>query len=67
MSLLLPDVVDLSRTPGIYYVITYWLSCVFYILPNPRRFNGWRLWGVLAGFLLAIGVFMVATDGIAVQ
>jgi len=64
---LLPDVVDLSRTPGIYYVITYWLSCLFYILPNPRRIHGWKLAAVLIGFLLAIGVFMVATDGIAVQ
>lgn len=64
---LLPDMVDLSKTPGIYYVLTYWLSCLFYILPNPRRLHGWKLWAVLLGFLAAIGVFMVATDGIAVQ
>lgn len=58
---------DLSRTPGIYYVLTYWLSCVFYILPNPRRFRGWKLAAILTGFLVALGVFMSATDGIAVQ
>ncbi len=62
-----PAADDLSKTPGIYFAVAYWLSCVFYILPMPHRLHGWKLWGVLGGFFAAIATFMVATDGIAVQ
>lgn len=64
---LFADAVDLSKTPGIYFALAYWLSCVFYILPNPHRFHGWKLWAVLLMFLAAVSTFMVVTDGIAVQ
>ena len=56
---------DLSHTPGIYYALAYWLSCTLYIRMNPRKLSGWRLWGVQALFLLAIGTFMILTDNIA--
>lgn len=56
--------VDLSHTPGIYYALAYWLSCTLYIRMNPRKLTGWRLWGMQALFLLAIGTFMMLTDGV---
>ena len=56
--------VDLSHTPGIYYALAYWLSCTLYIRMNPRRLSGWRLRGVQVLFLLAIGSFMMLTDGV---
>ena len=58
-------VVDLSHTPGIYYALAYWLSCTFYIMLNPRKLSGLRLWAVQAGFFVALGGFMTLTDGVA--
>lgn len=55
---------DLSRTPGIYYALAYWLSCNFYIAQLPRRLKGLRLAAVQAVFFTAIAAFMVATDGV---
>ena len=34
--------VDLTRTPGAYYVIAYFLSSCLYIAVNPKRFHGWK-------------------------
>ncbi len=59
--------VDLTNTPGIYYVITYFLSSCLYIAVNPKRLTGWKLVAAQSVFLLALGSFMVWTDGIAVQ
>ncbi len=59
--------VDLTNTPGIYYVITFFLSSCLYIAVNPKRFTGWKLIAVQLVFLLALGSFMVCTDGVAVQ
>ncbi|MDO4284849.1 MAG: GHKL domain-containing protein [Eubacteriales bacterium] len=56
--------VDLSNTPGIYYVIAYFLSSCLYIAVNPKRLTGVRRAGVQLAFLLVLGAFMVATDGI---
>lgn len=56
---------DLAHTPGIYYAIAFWLSGLFYIMLNHRRFSGWRFWGLQAVFLLAIGGFMMLTDGVS--
>ena len=55
---------DLSHTPGIYYALAYWLSCTLYVAQLPRRLTGLRLAAVQAGFLSAIAVFMVVTDGV---
>lgn len=59
--------VDLTNTPGIYYVITYFLSSCLYISVTPRRLHGWKLVLTQAAFLAVLGSFMVVTDGIAVQ
>lgn len=59
--------VDLTNTPGIYYVITYFLSSCLYISVNPKRLTGWKLVLAQAVFLLVLGSFMLWTDGIAVQ
>ncbi len=56
----------LSKTPGIYFALTYWMSCVFFICPNPLRVKGVKLIAVMLGYLLAIGSFMNVTDGVAV-
>lgn len=55
---------DLSRTPGIYYALAYWLSCNFYIAQLPGRLKGLRLAAVQAVFFTAIAAFMMATDGV---
>ena len=55
---------DLSHTPGLYYALAYWLSCVFYTMRNPRKLPRGRLWGVQIVFLLAISAFMWVTDGV---
>ncbi len=57
----------LSKTPGIYFALTYWLSCVFFIMPNPKRMTGVRCAVVMIGYLLAIGGFMHITDGVSVE
>jgi len=41
--------VDLSNTPGIYYAISYWLSCLLYIGMNTRKLTG-RILGSIAAF-----------------
>lgn len=56
----------LVNTPGIYYVITYFLSSCLYITVAPRRFGGWKLVMNQLIFALVLGIFMVATDGIDV-
>ena len=56
----------LINTPGIYYVITYFLSSCLYISVSPRRYNGWKLVVNQLIFALVLGCFMVATDGIDV-
>lgn len=57
----------LTNTPGVYYVLAYFLSSCLYISLNPRRFKGIRLVGIQLLFLLALGSFMIATDQIAVM
>ena len=59
--------VDLTNTPGIYYVISYFLSSCLYIAVNPKRLGKRRQLLVQLAFLLALGVFMIWTDGVAVQ
>lgn len=59
--------VDLTNTPGIYYVITYFISSCLYISVCPRRWGGWKLVLSQTVFGLALGIFMVATDGIDVR
>lgn len=58
--------VNLTNTPGVYYVLAYFLSSCLYISLNPRRFKGIKLAGVQLLFLLVLGSFMLATDQIAV-
>ena len=59
--------VDLTRTPGVYYVIAYFLSSCLYIAVNPKRFHGWKRVLVQGGFLLVLGSFMLWTDGVDVK
>ena len=59
--------VDLTRTPGAYYVIAYFLSSCLYIAVNPKRFHGWKRVLVQGGFLLTLGFFMLWTDGVDVK
>lgn len=63
----MPPHVDLTNTPGIYYVITYFLSSCLYISVNPKRLRGWKLVIAQLVFLLALGSFMVWTDGVDVR
>ena len=56
---------DLSHTPGIYYALAYWMSATFYIQMNGSALSGWKRWITQAGFLAAIGGFMILTDGVA--
>ena len=56
--------VNLTNTPGIYYVIAYFLSSCLYIRMNPRRYNGVKLWGIQLLYLMVLGCFMVFTDNI---
>ena len=56
--------VDLTNTPGVYYVIGYFLSSCLYIRMNPRRYKGLKLWGIQGAFLLVLGFFMIFTDNI---
>lgn len=59
--------VDLTNTPGIYYVISYFLSSCLYIAVNPKRLDKRRQVLVQIAFLLALGLFMIWTDGVEVQ
>lgn len=59
--------VDLTRTPGVYYVIAYFLSSCLYIAVNPKRFHGWKRVLLQGGFLLVLGSFMLWTDGVDVK
>lgn len=58
--------VDLTNTPGIYYVIAYFISSCLYVSVCPKRLSGWKLIAAQTVFLLALGSFMVWTDGIDV-
>lgn len=63
----MPDItVNIANTPGIYYAVAYWLGCLLYIRVNSRKLNGWPLLGVQLFFLLAIGSFMLWTDGVPI-
>ena len=53
---------DLSHTPGIYYALAYWMSATFYIQMNGSALSGWKRWITQAGFLAAIGGFMILTE-----
>ncbi len=57
----------LVNTPGIYYVITYFISSCLYISVCPRRYSGWKLVFHQLLFALVLGTFMLATDGIDVR
>lgn len=59
--------VDLTNTPGVYYVIAYFISSCLYIAVNPKRLTGWKLVLAQGAFLLLLGSFMIATDGIDVK
>lgn len=63
----MPVQVDLTNTPGIYYVISYFFSSCLYISVNPKRLGKRRQILVQLAFLLALGVFMIWTDGVDVQ
>ncbi len=56
---------DLSHTPGVYYALAYWLSCMFYILQLPRRLDAPRLAAAQGGFAILLGTFMFCTDGLS--
>ena len=56
--------VDLTNTPGVYYVVAYFFSSCLYIRMNPRRYKGLKLWGIQGAFLLVLGFFMIVTDNI---
>lgn len=59
--------VDLSNTPGIYYALTYWLGCIFYMHPLPKRLHGWKLWVTQLGLLFPLAVLLIAMDTARVE
>lgn len=63
----MPVQVDLTNTPGIYYVISYFISSCLYISVNPKRLGKRRRLLVQLAFLLSLGLFMIWTDGVAVE
>lgn len=58
--------VDLTNTPGAYYLLAYFLSSCLYISMNPKRMKGWKLYGVQLLFLIILGSFIIVTDQIMV-
>ncbi len=58
--------VDLTNTPGAYYLLAYFLSSCLYISMNPKRMKGWKLYGVQLLFLIILGNFIIVTDQIMV-
>lgn len=58
--------VDLTNTPGAYYLLAYFLSSCLYISMNPKRMKGWKLYGVQLLFFIILGSFIIVTDQIMV-
>lgn len=58
--------VDLTNTPGAYYLLAYFLSSCLYISMNPKRMKGWKLYGVQLLFFITLGSFILVTDQIMV-
>ena len=54
------SVSEMAHTPGIYFALAYWMSCVFFIWPNPHRVKGWKLIAVLSGYLLSLPIHLLA-------
>lgn len=59
--------VDLTNTPGVYYLLAYFISSCLYINMNTKRVKGIRLLVIQFLFLILLGCFMIATDQIAVE
>ena len=55
---------ELLNTPGIYYAISYWMSCMLFTLVYPKRYNGLKLYVIQAIFLAVLIGFMELTDGV---
>ena len=61
-----PELFD--NFPRIHTAIAEWLACMVFIIPRTKRFSGWKLYAVYAGFaviLLATNYFNEMMDGIA--
>lgn len=48
--------------PGYCYAFSYWMAGILYTSCNPKRLNGWRLWGVRLVLLIVTVGFSYATD-----
>ena len=59
-----PVVMDLNRTPGVFYALSYWLSTAMFLTVFYRRFPRGKeaLFSFL--YLAALEVFMAVTDGV---
>ena len=57
--------IDLTRTPGIYYALAYFLSAIVFLGVNKKRFSFWPTTGISVAFLVLISTFMLLTDGVS--
>ncbi len=55
--------VDWVNTPGGYYAIAYFLSCVMMIANSPKKLNRFERWGSLAAFGILLFTLMSVTYG----
>lgn len=55
---------DLASTPGYFYAIAYWISCILFVSTNRKRFKGAKFWIIQVIFPLVLVTFMELTDGI---
>ena len=49
----------LLEIPRLFTALSEWLFCLAYIIFAKKRFGGWRLYGLSALFLVAIGAFQL--------
>ncbi len=61
-----PELYD--NFPRVHTAIAEWIACMVFILPRSKRFTGWKLYAVYAGFaalLLITNYFNEMMDGVA--
>ena len=61
-----PELYD--NFPRVHTAIAEWIACMVFILPRSKRFTGWKLYAVYAGFaalLLITNYYNEMADGAA--
>ncbi len=58
--------VYLSDIPRLYTALAEWCACLVIVARYPRRFDGPKLWRILAAGLLVQCLFLVCTDALPI-